>query len=163
MAEREMVEAFHKAMGLPVREQAEMPNEAARQLRCHLLLEETLEFIRASGFSVVVNDAVVSTNSARIFPDYEPNLAAMAHENADVRVITLSTDLYGGFPPEVFAEVMRANMSKLGTDGHPVVRKDGKVLKGPNYRPPDIAGVLRQAEHPGMCIGGAYCTCPTRG
>lgn len=44
---------------------------------------------------------------------------------------------------EVLAEVQRSNMSKLGEDGLPIYREDGKVLKGPNFFQPDIAGVLR--------------------
>ncbi len=44
---------------------------------------------------------------------------------------------------EVLAEVQRSNMSKLGEDGKPIYREDGKVLKGPNFFQPDIAGVLR--------------------
>ena len=43
----------------------------------------------------------------------------------------------------VIAEVHRANMSKLGPDGRPVLRADGKVLKGDCYTPPDVAAVLR--------------------
>lgn len=43
----------------------------------------------------------------------------------------------------VLAEIARSNMSKLGADGKPIYREDGKVLKGPNYSPPDIAGVLQ--------------------
>jgi hypothetical protein len=39
--------------------------------------------------------------------------------------------------------VQRSNMSKLGADGLPIYREDGKVLKGPNFSPPDIAKVLR--------------------
>ena len=42
----------------------------------------------------------------------------------------------------VLAEVQRSNMSKLGSDGRPVYREDGKVLKGPGYFPPDVGGVL---------------------
>jgi predicted HAD superfamily Cof-like phosphohydrolase len=38
-----------------------------------------------------------------------------------------------------------ANMSKLGSDGRPILREDGKVLKGPNYRPPDMG----EAVHSG--------------
>lgn len=38
-----------------------------------------------------------------------------------------------------FREVHRSNMSKLGTDGRPVRRLDGKILKGPNYSPPNLA------------------------
>ena len=43
---------------------------------------------------------------------------------------------------EVFAEIQRSNMTKLGADGKPIYREDGKVMKGPNYSPPDLAGVL---------------------
>ncbi|MFJ3500475.1 MULTISPECIES: hypothetical protein [unclassified Streptomyces] len=44
----------------------------------------------------------------------------------------------------VLAEVHRADMSKLGPDGRPVLREDGKVLKGPSYRPPRVAEVLAE-------------------
>ena len=46
---------------------------------------------------------------------------------------------------EVFAEIQRSNMSKLGEDGQPIYREDGKVLKGPNYFKPDIKSVLEEA------------------
>ncbi len=42
----------------------------------------------------------------------------------------------------IMAEIFRSNMSKLGEDGLPVLREDGKITKGPNYSPPDIAGIL---------------------
>ncbi|MGB1942033.1 MAG: hypothetical protein ACPHOD_05150, partial [Flavobacteriaceae bacterium] len=45
---------------------------------------------------------------------------------------------------EVFEEVQRSNMSKLGSDGKPIYREDGKVLKGPNYFKPNIAKILKQ-------------------
>lgn len=44
----------------------------------------------------------------------------------------------------VIAEIHRANMTKLGPDGRPLLRADGKVLKGEHYRAPDVAGVLRE-------------------
>ena len=43
---------------------------------------------------------------------------------------------------EVFNEIQRSNMSKLGEDGKPIYREDGKVLKGPNYFKPNIASIL---------------------
>ena len=43
---------------------------------------------------------------------------------------------------EVFREIHQSNLSKLGPDGQPLYREDGKVLKGPNYFRPDIASVL---------------------
>src|SRR6185369_7113579 len=42
----------------------------------------------------------------------------------------------------VLEEVQRSNMSKLGEDGKPIYREDGKVLKGPNFSKPDIPAVL---------------------
>jgi predicted HAD superfamily Cof-like phosphohydrolase len=39
---------------------------------------------------------------------------------------------------DIFDEIQSSNMSKLGEDGHPVLREDGKILKGPNYFKPDI-------------------------
>ena len=43
-----------------------------------------------------------------------------------------------------FDEVHSSNMSKLGPDGKPIHREDGKILKGPHYRPADIAKAFKQ-------------------
>jgi predicted HAD superfamily Cof-like phosphohydrolase len=43
---------------------------------------------------------------------------------------------------EVFSEIQRSNMSKLGSDGKPVFREDGKIQKGPGYSQPDINKIL---------------------
>jgi predicted HAD superfamily Cof-like phosphohydrolase len=43
---------------------------------------------------------------------------------------------------EVFNEIQRSNMSKLGADGNPIYREDGKVLKGPSYFKPNIKEIL---------------------
>ena len=45
---------------------------------------------------------------------------------------------------EVFEEIQRSNMSKLGEDGKPIYREDGKVLKGPNYFKPNIVDILNK-------------------
>ena len=42
----------------------------------------------------------------------------------------------------VFDEIQRSNMSKLGENGKPIYREDGKVLKGPNYFKPDFSKIL---------------------
>lgn len=42
-----------------------------------------------------------------------------------------------GFKQAAFEEVHRSNMSK-----GPGRRKDGKIMKGPNYSPPDLKAVL---------------------
>lgn len=43
---------------------------------------------------------------------------------------------------EVFEEIQRSNMSKLGENGKPIYREDGKVLKGPNYFKPNIKEIV---------------------
>lgn len=43
---------------------------------------------------------------------------------------------------EVVREIHRSNMSKLGEDGRPIYREDGKIQKGPNYFKPDLASIL---------------------
>ncbi len=43
---------------------------------------------------------------------------------------------------ECFTEVHESNMSKLGEDGKPIYREDGKVLKGPNYFPPNLEEIV---------------------
>jgi predicted HAD superfamily Cof-like phosphohydrolase len=64
----------------------------------------------------------------------------IARELADVLYIAYGTaHLYGIDLDAALAEVHRANMSKLGADGRPVRRDDGKVLKGPKFRPPDMS------------------------
>ena len=39
---------------------------------------------------------------------------------------------------EAMWRVFESNMSKLDEHGKPIYREDGKVLKGPNYQPPDL-------------------------
>jgi predicted HAD superfamily Cof-like phosphohydrolase len=43
---------------------------------------------------------------------------------------------------EAVGRVHASNMSKLGDDGKPIKREDGKVLKGPNYTPPDLSDLV---------------------
>ena len=43
---------------------------------------------------------------------------------------------------EALNRVHISNMSKLGEDGKPVYREDGKVLKGPNYKPPTLTDLV---------------------
>jgi len=39
---------------------------------------------------------------------------------------------------DVFEEIHRSNLSKLDENGQPIYREDGKVIKGPNYFPPNL-------------------------
>ncbi|MFJ4847742.1 MULTISPECIES: MazG nucleotide pyrophosphohydrolase domain-containing protein [unclassified Streptomyces] len=118
-----LVRAFHTAFGLDVRSAPAEISPAHAAHRQDLLAEEVAEVAEASA---------------------EGSLPHLAHELADVVYIAYGTALVHGIDLDaVIAEVHRANMSKLGPDGRPALRADGKVLKGEHYRAPDVAGVLR--------------------
>lgn len=69
----------------------------------------------------------------------EIDKAKLTKELADLMYVTIGTAVTFGLPlEEVFEEVHKSNMSKLGDDGKPIYREDGKVLKGPNYKPPEL-------------------------
>lgn len=64
---------------------------------------------------------------------------------ADLLYVVYGAGVTWGLPvDELFAEVHRSNMTKLGLDGKPILRDDGKILKGPNFEKPDIVGVLKR-------------------
>lgn len=112
---------FHRAFDLPRQDRPELVPAEVASARQRLLDEEISE----------VAEAVRSGD-----------LAAIAHELADVVYVAYGTALaYGIDLDAVLAEVHRANMSKLGPDGQPVV-VNGKVQKGAGYRPPDVADVI---------------------
>jgi hypothetical protein len=51
-----------------------------------------------------------------------------------------------GLPGVAIAkEIHRSNMTKLLQNGNPLLREDGKVLKGPDYEPPNLLAILEQA------------------
>jgi predicted HAD superfamily Cof-like phosphohydrolase len=63
----------------------------------------------------------------------------LTKELADLLYVTIGFAVTFGLPLcEVFERVHQSNMSKLGEDGKPIYREDGKVLKGPNYQPPQL-------------------------
>ena len=73
------------------------------------------------------------------------DLVEITDSLADQLYILLGTMVAHGMQDiieDVFDEVHRSNMSKLGADGKPIYREDGKVLKGPNFTPPNIEQFL---------------------
>lgn len=113
----EMVQAFNKAMGVH-----KGTDEDFRAFRWHLINEEYDE----------------------LFDEMNPALEeiekpALAKELADLLyVIYGAADVFDIPIDEVFNQVHQSNMSKLDDDGKPVKRADGKVIKGPNYKPPNL-------------------------
>lgn len=122
----EMVREFHITYGLPVAETAEHPSDDRIKLRRDLISEEYWEFDRA----VEKND-----------------LVNIAQELADLLYVVYGAAIEYGIPlDEVVAEVHRANMSKLDDDGSVLRREDGKVLKGPKYKAPELEKILFKEE-----------------
>src|SRR5678815_590843 len=120
------------------------------ELRCRLLLEEVLEFCAAAGYYVTINHP--DDNYATCIDDIDlvkmdgidPNDVEMADALGDIKFVADGAAVCMGLDMEpVEVEIWRSNMSKLGADGKPIVREDGKILKGPNYFPPNIEGVLK--------------------
>ena len=121
------VAKFHDAFGI---ESADSPSvnipEQTILLRYNLMKEENEEYLEAA---------------------QKNDLIEVADALGDMLYILCGTILSHGMQhkiSEVFKEIQRSNMSKLGPDGKPIYREDGKVLKGPNYFKPDIAAVLEK-------------------
>ena len=125
-AHYDAVKAFTVAMGQPV-------GEDIATLDSHDLLEMRMELI----------DEEVEEVSQEL-PTYLPDggrmdKAAFTKELADLLYVTYGMAVTFDLPiDEVFERVHQSNMSKLGDDGKPLYRDDGKVLKGPNYQPPKL-------------------------
>jgi predicted HAD superfamily Cof-like phosphohydrolase len=120
------VKAFTVAMGQPIGEDiTSLDNHDLLEMRMELIDEEVEE---------------VSQELPAHFPDGgRMDKAAITKELADLLYVTYGFAVTFGLPiDEVFERVHRSNMSKLGDDGKPIYREDGKVLKGPNYEKPNL-------------------------
>jgi predicted HAD superfamily Cof-like phosphohydrolase len=130
-----LVREFHVAFDLPVQEQPTIPDVKRVELRRRLIQEEfkevDLEFERILSRL----NARSYTHAQQVYED----VARLAKELSDLQYVVEGCALEFGIPhSSVYAEVHRSNMSKLGIDGRPVRRHDGKVLKGPNYTEADV-------------------------
>lgn len=119
------VKTFHEAFKI---NSAEAPTidipDKVKELRFNLMAEENEEYLAAAK---------------------ENDLVEVADALGDMLYILCGTILSHGMQhkiEEVFDEIQRSNMSKLGEDGQPIYREDGKVMKGPNYFKPNIQKIL---------------------
>ena len=119
------VAKFHNAFGIESADSpiANIPSQTVL-LRYKLMKEENEEYLDAA---------------------QKNDLVEVADALGDMLYILCGTILSHGMQykiTEVFNEIQRSNMSKLGDDGKPIYREDGKVLKGSNYFKPDIKSIL---------------------
>ncbi|MBP98980.1 hypothetical protein CMK18_23770 [Candidatus Poribacteria bacterium] len=100
------------------------PTKDKRSYQKNLIVEEFKEFLEAEGF---------------LFRHGKNQQEDALKELADlVYVCYQYAENMGWFLDEALNRVHESNMSKLGEDGKPIYREDGKVLKGPNYKPPNL-------------------------
>lgn len=146
------VREFMAKGGQTINETPTIPLLEDRRLRAALILEETLEAISGLGFSVSVKREY--DNGLRIaeiwlhddvkidfLPILEPNLKDIADACADLKVVTVGTEICCGINGKpIFTEVMRSNMTK----DFDVKNGIGKIQKGKNYEPPQIERILKE-------------------
>ncbi len=127
-----MVDEFHHAFD-------DRPVEAMTadllRLRKTLIEEEVRELF------VEMDAAMAALEAGGSVPP--ATFANMLKEAADVQYVLSGMAVKFGWPiVEAFARVHASNMSKLGADGRPLRRADGKVLKGPHYHPPALEDLI---------------------
>lgn len=120
----ELVREFHEVFDLPIADKPNINDMSLNILRYKLLSEELDELWHAlnTGNKVGVLDALTDLQ-------YVLDGAYLALGFANLKEPALQ-------------EVHASNMSKLSEGGFPIYRGDGKVLKGPNYRAPDLEKLL---------------------
>ena len=124
--ELDAVQLFHEAFNIGINHNPTVAvSNKIKELRFNLMKEENEEYLEA-----VKNNDIVEVADAL----------------GDMLYILCGTILTHGMQhkiTEVFEEIQRSNMSKLGQDGNPIYREDGKVMKGPNYFKPNIKAILK--------------------
>lgn len=119
----ELVREFMLTFGHPVLEEPTLIEDKAwEDMRVGLIEEEFNE----------LQDAVAARD-----------IVAIADALGDLEYVVNGMALGMGINlPAVVTEIHRSNMTKLGPDGKPIYREDGKILKGENYEPPNLEKVL---------------------
>jgi predicted HAD superfamily Cof-like phosphohydrolase len=124
-----LVREFHEAFDNPHPDAPTPPDQALVALRRRLIAEECKEVLAEL-------DAL---RTAKSVSEQFCVMRKLLKELVDLRYVVDGCAVSLGLPiDEAFEEVHRSNMSKLGPDGKPILREDGKVMKGPNYIEADM-------------------------
>ena len=116
------VTQFNETYDVPMALKPTLPTEYEATLCNDLIAEELME----------LNDAFDNADIVEI-----------ADALTDIIYVAAQQAVKWGLPIDaLLREVQRSNMSKLGADGLPIFREDGKVLKGPDFSEPRIAQIL---------------------
>tara|TARA_B100000965_G_scaffold404534_1_gene435546 strand:- start:470 stop:853 length:384 start_codon:yes stop_codon:yes gene_type:complete len=118
----ELVEDFMEAMGQEVNAVPSFPEEEIQRLRLDLIEEELDELHYAMD---------------------NKDMVEIADALGDLLYVVYGAGhAFGIDLDECFKEIHASNMSKLGPDGKPIKREDGKVLKPDTFFPPDLKSIL---------------------
>ena len=125
----EKVKDFMDVFGQEVKTKAEFPDINTSTLRLKLINEEYKELVESME---------------------QQDLIGVADALTDLLYVVYGAGLAFGINlDECFDEVHRSNMSKLDSNGNPIYREDGKVMKSDRYFPPNIRDILGVREHVG--------------
>ena len=138
---------FMKAYEQDVHTTARFPMEKIRQLRFDLIEEELDELAEAMYNQEDLeetNDNGELSSESEFINDSQENLIEIADALTDLLYVVYGAGhAYGINLDACFDEVQRSNMSKLDENGKAIKREDGKILKGPNYSPPNLRGIVK--------------------
>ena len=119
----ESVGVFMHTFNQEIKHEAEFPSKDVCKLRVDLIAEELKELKEAIRDKDIVEVADALTDL--------------------LYVVYGAGHAFGIDLDACFSEVHRSNMSKLGSDGKPIYREDGKVLKGPDFFDPDLTKIVQ--------------------
>lgn len=161
----DLVRQFHTTFDHPVAKALTVGDAKLRRLRVLLIASELAELAQALGVPLEVEVKPVRMTALSKFEPtemmngmvqkvwvapaelcYSDNLVDLvetADALGDLDYVVQGGNLVFGIPAgAVMYEIHSSNMSKLDLDGKPIRDADGKIVKGPNYVPPNIKGVL---------------------
>lgn len=139
----ELVREFHDIYGLPVTTDAPSVDRERIGMRMSLIAEEFAELTGAvygAEARAIIEDAFDRAVQA---DDHRRDVVESADALGDLVYVIYGMALEMGIPmSRVMAAIQASNLSKLGDDGKPIYREDGKVLKGSHFFSPNIRAAL---------------------
>lgn len=137
----DLVMEFHRTYSVPIRSFDDPTLSYDRlDLRMSLIAEEFAELVGAVYGKRARAIIEAATAEAAGADDGERDVIEAADALADLVYVIFGMAIESGMDLDsVLAEVQASNLSKLMPDGSVKLREDGKVLKGPNFFPPNIA------------------------
>jgi predicted HAD superfamily Cof-like phosphohydrolase len=123
-----LVREFHERFGQAIAEEPSIDDDGLNDLRCDLIEEELNELLVA-----LANRDPVAALDALTDLQYVLDGAYLALG-------------FARFKDAALLEVHRSNLAKLGPDGRPILRSDGKIMKPQGWQPPNLARILSGTE-----------------